>query len=481
MPTSSSRTTPSWKEFQPRLGFAYDVRGDATLVVRGGYGLFYDQIFQNLTIFSMTQSGPEFYSQIARLHQLQRRRRPAAELPLRRRSAAAAAGVHVRRAAAGLVRPHQRSGRRRIRTCTRSRSASRRHSARHLGAVERLRAHAGLRRGTRAGDQPADPQRLRSDVPGLDAGRCALRRRRERRATSTRRSSAPAWAPNRLGQINMIGTTNESQFDSWTTTLQGRGRRGRPVAQLRAGELARVGRPADGVVQRQRHRDHARAAVRRRRVGTDAARRAPSHRRQRRRSTCRRGFQVSPIVQWASSRPYTPVVGFDINGDGQTNILDRLCEGTSLDAVFAARGNLTAIRALNPNGCTPRRRQHAAIGLRRQPRRQHRGAQRPLLQRRPARRQELRASTPSDRCASTSTSSTCSTPRTCRSRCGPSRAPRRRRRRSCSRCRSTARASDRRSAVRSRRRSAHASSSSRAIGGRGDNGSARKQRRTEVS
>jgi hypothetical protein len=63
------------------------------------------------------------------------------------------------------------------------------------------------------------------------------------------------------------------------------------------------------------------------------------------------GFQASPIVQFASSRPYTPFVGFDINGDGQTNILDRPCEGTSLDAVFAVRGNLPAIQALNPNGC----------------------------------------------------------------------------------------------------------------------------------
>lgn len=62
---------------------------------------------------------------------------------------------------------------------------------------------------------------------------------------------------------------------------------------------------------------------------------------------------MSPIVQWASSRPYTPIVGFDINGDDQTNIVDRLCEGTSLKPVFAARGNLPAIRALNPNGCKP--------------------------------------------------------------------------------------------------------------------------------
>src|SRR5688572_29004270 len=62
-----ARTTPSWKEYQPRLGFAYDVMGDASLVVRGGYGLFYDQLFQNLTLFSMTQSGPEFYAEVMRL------------------------------------------------------------------------------------------------------------------------------------------------------------------------------------------------------------------------------------------------------------------------------------------------------------------------------------------------------------------------------------------------------------------------------
>jgi hypothetical protein len=65
------------------------------------------------------------------------------------------------------------------------------------------------------------------------------------------------------------------------------------------------------------------------------------------------GFQVAPIVQWSTARPYTPTTGYDINGDGLTNSLDRLCDGVSLDAVFAARGNQTAIRALNPNGCDP--------------------------------------------------------------------------------------------------------------------------------
>lgn len=67
------------------------------------------------------------------------------------------------------------------------------------------------------------------------------------------------------------------------------------------------------------------------------------------------GFQVSPIVQFATARPYTPTTGFDLNGDGQTNIVDRLCANVSVADVFAVRGNVAAIRALNPNGCQPAR------------------------------------------------------------------------------------------------------------------------------
>ena len=62
-------------------------------------------------------------------------------------------------------------------------------------------------------------------------------------------------------------------------------------------------------------------------------------------------FQLAPLFQWASSRPYTPSVGFDVNGDGLTNIVDRVCQATDLQALFAARGTLAASQALNPNGC----------------------------------------------------------------------------------------------------------------------------------
>ena len=42
----------------PRIGLAYDIKGDGTLVARGGYGRYYDEIFQNITLY-------EYWSQIS--------------------------------------------------------------------------------------------------------------------------------------------------------------------------------------------------------------------------------------------------------------------------------------------------------------------------------------------------------------------------------------------------------------------------------
>jgi hypothetical protein len=38
------------------------------------------------------------------------------------------------------------------------------------------------------------------------------------------------------------------------------------------------------------------------------------------------GFQLAPIVQFATARPYSPIAGIDIDGDGRVSV-DRICAG----------------------------------------------------------------------------------------------------------------------------------------------------------
>jgi len=58
------RTTSDWKEFQPRIGFAWDMTGTGKSVIRGGYGIARDQIFQNITLFSIQQTQPTIYQTV---------------------------------------------------------------------------------------------------------------------------------------------------------------------------------------------------------------------------------------------------------------------------------------------------------------------------------------------------------------------------------------------------------------------------------
>ncbi len=49
------------KDFSPRVGFAYDLTGSGKQVVRGGYGLYYGNVFQNIPLFMEQQHNPTIF------------------------------------------------------------------------------------------------------------------------------------------------------------------------------------------------------------------------------------------------------------------------------------------------------------------------------------------------------------------------------------------------------------------------------------
>jgi outer membrane receptor for ferrienterochelin and colicin len=55
------------KDFSPRVGFAYDITGAAKHVLRGGFGLYYGNTFQNIPLFMEQQSNPTVFQTVLSL------------------------------------------------------------------------------------------------------------------------------------------------------------------------------------------------------------------------------------------------------------------------------------------------------------------------------------------------------------------------------------------------------------------------------
>jgi hypothetical protein len=55
------------KDFSPRVGFAFDVTGQGKHVVRGGFGMYYGNVFQNIPLFMEQMSNPTIFQTVISL------------------------------------------------------------------------------------------------------------------------------------------------------------------------------------------------------------------------------------------------------------------------------------------------------------------------------------------------------------------------------------------------------------------------------
>ncbi|HEY0173351.1 MAG TPA: TonB-dependent receptor [Pyrinomonadaceae bacterium] len=342
------RTTPSWTEFQPRVGFAWDPTGAGRTVIRGGYGIFYDQLFQNLTLFSLSQVGRELFQTIVSrsntqvgVGQLAGFRfgiDPNPPLPEGFSISELAVGGFGRINDPDASEPYVQKFSLGFETSLGSNTTLSSDYVHTIGLHEprvqvinpRIR---NLCDPLFPGSNSASPQCVRGvntrllDRAFVDAG----------------------FGAGRIEQINMIGTTNRSLFDSWATTLKRRTRRmvlsasyvlsnsrswgGQPLASYSGNGIATTPdnqfKPEEFGPTRidERHR-----------IVASGVFDLPGD------------FQIAPLLQLASARPYSLNAGVDLDGDGLV-ANDRICEGTDPRAVFNARGNSAAILALNPLGC----------------------------------------------------------------------------------------------------------------------------------
>jgi hypothetical protein len=155
----------------------------------------------------------------------------------------------------------------------------------------------------------------------------------------------------RLEQINMFASNNRSRYDSWATTFRRRGRKSQySISYVLSSSKAWGGQPLASysgngiaITPEQQFRPEEFGPTRideRHRIVASGVFDLPH------------GFQIAPIIQLASARPYSANAGIDIDGDGRSSV-DRICSGISPLAVLQSLVNGTALPpgTLAP-GCT---------------------------------------------------------------------------------------------------------------------------------
>jgi hypothetical protein len=52
------------KDFSPRIGFAFDITGSGKHILRGGFGIYYGQIFENIPLFMIQSANPTLFTNV---------------------------------------------------------------------------------------------------------------------------------------------------------------------------------------------------------------------------------------------------------------------------------------------------------------------------------------------------------------------------------------------------------------------------------
>jgi hypothetical protein len=331
-PAALSRTTSSYKEFQPRVGFAWDIYGTGQTVIRGGYGIFYDQVFQNLTLFAKQQGNPTIYQTVL---DLVNSKVKTGDLPGFRFGIdplPAPAVINNTQLANGAVG--------RINDPTLQDPYVQKWS---IGVETKLGQNyvlssdyvhtLGLHENRVQNVNPLIRNVCDPAFPGSTPGSplCV-------NGAGTRyfdKAFVDAGLPiGRLSQINMFGSTNRSLYDSWATTLRrrtahaffslsyilssSRGWGGQPTASYSGNGIA--------ITPEQQFAPGEFGPTRideRHRIVASGLFELPY------------GFQIAPIIQFATARPYSLNAATDIDGDGRSTV-DRVCSGFSASALLPA-------------------------------------------------------------------------------------------------------------------------------------------------
>jgi hypothetical protein len=342
-----TKTTPSMSEFQPRVGFAWDVKGNGRTVIRGGYGIFYDQIFQNLTLFSKQQGNPTIYQTVLDLvnssvgvGQLATFRFGIDPLPV----PATVNNTQLEFGGFGRINdpdlqdPYVQKWSFGFET--------------KLGDNYVLSSDfvhtLGLHENRVLNINP----RIRTICPAGGAVTATCPRGGNTRFFDTAFVAAGVGA-GRLEQINMFTSTNRSLYDSWATTLRRRTRKTLfSVSYILASSRAWGGQPTasyggNGIAVtpetqfRPEEFGPTRIDERHRIVGSGLL-------------DIGWGVQFAPIIQLATSRPYSLNAGADIDGDGRLTV-DRVCQGFDARSLLQGVISGSIPAGATATGCTQTR------------------------------------------------------------------------------------------------------------------------------